>query len=45
MRLTRPAGRLLTRVPEGVLENGYAFVARHRAPLGRLVPDGPRRFP
>ena len=41
MRLTRPAGRLLNRVPPGVLEAAYDLVARNRSRLGRLVPDGP----
>lgn len=47
MQLSRAAGRLLGGVPEGVLETLYGFVARHRQPLGRLVPNGraPRRYP
>jgi hypothetical protein len=47
MRLTRPAGRLLRRVPDGVLEWAYEAVATHRSRLGRLVPDrpGPRIYP
>jgi len=47
MRLTRPAGRLLAAVPDRVLEAVYGLVARHRGPLGRLVPDGtaPKRVP
>jgi hypothetical protein len=47
MRVTRPAGRLLGLVPDGVLDRVYAQIARHRGSLGRLVPDGhaPRRFP
>lgn len=48
-RLVRRDGSLLGyggvrgRIPDAV----YAFVARHRGLLGRLVPDGcaPRRFP
>jgi predicted DCC family thiol-disulfide oxidoreductase YuxK len=48
-RLVRRDGSLLGyggvrgRVPDAI----YAFVARHRSFLGRLVPDGaaPRRFP
>jgi predicted DCC family thiol-disulfide oxidoreductase YuxK len=47
MRLTRPLARLLERSPSGLLDAGYAFVAHHRIPLGRVVPDrpGPRRYP
>lgn len=47
MRLTRPAGRLLGQVPDGVLEALYRAVARNRGSLGRFVPTGsaPRRFP
>ena len=47
MHLSRPAGHLLAAVPEGVLDMLYGVVARHRSPLGRLVPDGraPRRYP
>lgn len=48
-RLVRRDGSLLGyggvrgRVPDAI----YAFVARHRGTLGRVVPDGhaPRRFP
>jgi predicted DCC family thiol-disulfide oxidoreductase YuxK len=47
MRLTRPLGRVLTRVPARILDRIYDVVARLRAPLGWAVPDrpGPRRFP
>jgi hypothetical protein len=47
MRLTRPAGRLLARVPARHLDRGYALIADRRPRLGRLVPDrpGPRRYP
>ena len=47
MPLTRRAGRLLAAVPDRLLNTVYALVARHRALLGRLVPDGPapKRFP
>lgn len=47
MRLTRLVGRLLGRVPDGVLEALYGATARNRGTLGRLVPDGPapKRFP
>lgn len=47
LRLTRPAGRLLARVPTPALETAYALVARNRGRLGRLVPDlpGPRAYP
>jgi hypothetical protein len=47
MRLTRPLGALLERVPDPLLERGYAAIAHRRSRLGRLVPDGdgPRRFP
>ena len=47
MRLTHSIGRLLGRVPDGVLDTLYALGARNRTALGRLVPDGraPRRFP
>lgn len=47
MHLSRAVGRLLTAIPEGVLETLYGFVASHRGFLGRLVPDGPspRRYP
>jgi hypothetical protein len=47
MSPTRPAGRLLARVPNGALDHGYAVIARVRPWLGRLVPDrpGPRRYP
>ena len=41
LRLTRPFGRLLRIVPDGVLDAAYGVVARHRTRLGRLVPDGP----
>jgi predicted DCC family thiol-disulfide oxidoreductase YuxK len=47
MRLTRLVGRVLARLPAGVLDGIYAIVARARGALGRLVPDrpGPRRYP
>ena len=47
LRLTRPLGRLLRVVPDGVLDAAYRLVARNRSRLGRLVPDhpGPRRYP
>lgn len=47
MGLTRPAGRLLRRVPVGALDALYRVAARNRGVLGRLVPDGaaPRRYP
>ena len=47
MALTRPAGRALARIPRRALEVAYEGVARHRARLGRVVPDGPgpRRYP
>ena len=47
MRLTRPLGRLVARVPDGAFELLYRAVAQNRATLGRLVPDGsaPRRYP
>jgi predicted DCC family thiol-disulfide oxidoreductase YuxK len=47
LRVTRPAGRLLARVPPALLDRLYAALARRRGALGRLVPDGPapRRFP
>jgi hypothetical protein len=47
MRLTRPAGKLLARVPDGLLERAYEAIAHRRKALGRLVPDrpGPRRYP
>lgn len=47
MRLTRPIGRLLGRVPSFALDRVYRLIARHRGAFGRLVPDGsaPRRFP
>jgi hypothetical protein len=47
MHRSRAAGRLLQRVPESVLDTLYGFVARHRSPLGRLVPNGraPKRYP
>jgi predicted DCC family thiol-disulfide oxidoreductase YuxK len=41
MRLTRPAGRLLARIPATVLDRAYDVLARNRGRLGRLVPDGP----
>ena len=47
VRLTRPVGRVLARLPAGALDRIYDIVARRRDKLGRLVPDrpGPRRFP
>lgn len=47
LRVTRPAGRLLARVPARRLDRAYEAIARRRRTLGRLVPDGPgpRRFP
>jgi len=47
MGLTRPAGRLLRRVPAGALDALYRVAARNRGALGRLIPDGaaPRRYP
>lgn len=47
LRSTRPLGRLLGVVPDGVLDAAYRLVARNRSQLGRLVPDraGPRRYP
>ena len=47
MSVTRPASRVLARVPDGILDRAYEVVASHRGLLGRLVPDGPgpRRFP
>jgi predicted DCC family thiol-disulfide oxidoreductase YuxK len=47
MRLTRPVGRVLARVPADILDRIYEIVARRRSMLGRVVPDrpGPRRFP
>ena len=46
MGTTRPVGRLLRHVPDGLLERIYTAVARNRSTLGRFVPDGPapRRF-
>ncbi len=41
MRISRPAGRLLSLVPPVVLDAAYDVVARNRGRLGRLVPDGP----
>ncbi len=41
MRVTRPVGRLLGRVPDRLLDRLYAVAARNRATLGRFVPDGP----
>ncbi len=47
LRLTRPMGELLARVPDRMLDGAYEIVARHRKRLGRFVPDrpGPRRYP
>jgi predicted DCC family thiol-disulfide oxidoreductase YuxK len=47
VRLTRVAGRLLSPLPDAVLDALYELVARRRGALGRLVPDGPapRRYP
>jgi hypothetical protein len=48
VRLTRPLGRVLTAFHAGVLIDALdKLAARHRARLGRLIPDGPapRRFP
>jgi predicted DCC family thiol-disulfide oxidoreductase YuxK len=47
LRLTRPVARVLGAIPAGVLDRVYGEVSRHRARLGRLVPDGPapRRYP
>ena len=38
----RPLGRLSAALP-GPSERGYAFVARHRGAIGRLIPGGARR--
>jgi predicted DCC family thiol-disulfide oxidoreductase YuxK len=47
MQLARSARRLLSRVPDSVLDVMYGVVARNRGTLGRLVPDGPapERYP
>jgi hypothetical protein len=48
IRLTRPLGRLLRKLGASPLIDAFdRLVARHRALLGRLVPDGPapRRYP
>ena len=47
LRLTRPAGRVLSVVPDRALDAAYRAVARRRSLLGRIVPDGPapRRYP
>ena len=47
MKRTRPAGRVLAVAPDRLLNTVYALVGRHRALLGRVVPDGPapKRFP
>jgi hypothetical protein len=48
VRLTRPFGRLLRTLHASVVIDALdKLVARYRARLGRLVPDGaaPRRFP
>ncbi|MGH3109691.1 MAG: hypothetical protein ACRDQT_02085 [Gaiellaceae bacterium] len=48
MRLTRPLGTVLRSVHlSPALDAVDRFVSRHRARLGRFVPDGPvpRRFP
>lgn len=48
LRLTSPLGRLLRKLGASPLIDAFdRLVARHRAPLGRLVPDGPapRRYP
>jgi hypothetical protein len=48
IRLTRPLGRLLQRLGASPLIDAFdRVVSRHRARLGRLVPDGPapRRYP
>jgi predicted DCC family thiol-disulfide oxidoreductase YuxK len=46
LRLTRPAARVLGRIPPGALDALYGVVSRQRSRLGRLVPDGlaPRRY-
>jgi hypothetical protein len=41
LRISRPAGRLLSLVPSGFLDAAYDVTARNRGLLGRLVPDGP----
>ena len=47
MHRSHAAGRLLASVPESILDTLYGMLARHRSPLGRVVPDGraPRRYP
>lgn len=48
VRLTRPLGRVLSALHASLLINALdKLVARYRARLGRLVPDGaaPRRYP
>ena len=41
MRTTRSAARVIGALPPRVLDRFYAFTARHRSRLGRVVPDGP----
>lgn len=48
LRLTHPLGRLLERIGASRLVDAFdKRIARHRAGLSRLVPDGPqpRRYP
>jgi predicted DCC family thiol-disulfide oxidoreductase YuxK len=47
VRLTRPLGPILRRVPESALDRAYDVIARRRGAIGRLAPNGPapRRFP
>jgi hypothetical protein len=48
VRLTRPLGRGLEAVgATGLLDALVGLVSRHRARIGRFVPDGPapRRYP
>lgn len=47
LRLARPLGRALARLPGGALDAPYRLIARHRGRIGRLVPNGPapRRYP
>jgi predicted DCC family thiol-disulfide oxidoreductase YuxK len=47
MGATGPLGRLLRRIPGPMLDRAYGLIARNRATLGRLVPEGPapRRYP
>jgi hypothetical protein len=46
-RLTRPASRLLERIPADVLDRLYGVLSNQRDKLAHVVPDGPapRRFP